>query len=103
MDYWKECIAEAFDDAGIVATQDQIGTVAYWVEGAHENYGMAFGHGCIPNPLVIENDKLKNDIRKEREMVICRECDGTGEDVWCGPVHSATSECSRCRGEGRHS
>jgi len=67
MDYWKECISEAFDDAGIVATEDQIETVASWVDGAHENYGMATGSDCIPNPMTSEVEELKARIRKMEE------------------------------------
>ena len=66
MDYWKECIEEAFEDAGIDATQDQIVSVASFVDGAHENYGMSMGHDCIPNPLEAEICKLKEDFEKER-------------------------------------
>jgi hypothetical protein len=63
MDYWEECITEAFDDAGIEATKEQIDTVTSWVDGAHENYGMAFGHDCIPNPMESEVEKLKAHIK----------------------------------------
>ena len=48
--YWEECVSEAFQEAGITATSDQIKIVSEYVEGAHENYGMAHGHECIPNP-----------------------------------------------------
>lgn len=64
MDYWDECIAEAFEDAGIEATADQIETVAGWVEGAHENYGMAHGYDAIPNPLSSEVEKLRRQIKE---------------------------------------
>ena len=58
MEYWEECIAEAFEDAKIVATEEQIKTVAFWVEGAHDNHGLATGRDCIPNPLDTEIDRL---------------------------------------------
>jgi len=67
MDYWNECIAEAMEDAGIVATQEQIDKVAAWAEGAHENYGMAMGHNCIPNPLEFEIKEIKKEHKKEIE------------------------------------
>lgn len=72
MDYWHECIAEAFDDAGITATDKQIATVAGWVEGAHENYGMAHGHDAIPNPLESEirkRDDMIARVEKERDQI----------------------------------
>lgn len=101
MDYWQECVAEALEDAGIGATKEQIETVTSWVEGAHENYGMAHGHECIPNPLVQENESLKREIIKERDKVICDNCNGRGRIVTQGPHHSSDSECYKCRGEGR--
>ena len=101
MDYWKECISEAFEDAKITATTEQIDLVASWVEGAHDNYGMAHGHDCIPNPLRQELDETKTALDKERRKVTCPECKGTGEWVSYGPHHSASSQCSRCRGDGR--
>jgi uncharacterized Rossmann fold enzyme len=64
MEYWEECISEAFDDAGIEASKDQIETVASWIEGAHDNYGMAHGHDCIPNPENEEIKQLKQEIKR---------------------------------------
>jgi len=63
MDYWNECISEAFDEAGIDATKEQIDGVAEFVEGAHENYGMAFGHDCIPNPMKSEVETLNDQMQ----------------------------------------
>lgn len=103
MDYWNECTSEAFDEAGITATKEQIDIVADCTEGAHDNYGMAHGHDCIPNPLKAENDDLKRSLRKEQEKVPCKPCKGRGRIIENGPGHSYDSECSRCRGEGRHS
>lgn len=59
MDYWTETIKEAFEDAGISATKEQLETVAGWAEGAHENYGMAHGYDAIPNPANSEIDRIK--------------------------------------------
>lgn len=41
-DYWIECISEAVEAVGLVATDSQIEEIAASVRGAHENYGMAF-------------------------------------------------------------
>jgi len=62
MDYWKECISEAFEDAGIEATEEQINTVTLWVDGAHENFGLATGRDFIPNPLIAEVEKVKREM-----------------------------------------
>lgn len=102
-DYWKDCIAEAFEDAGIVANQEQIDTVTSWVEGAHDNYGMSHGHDCIPNPLVEENKKLSSLLDKERRKTVCRECNGHGSisSTFGSSGRSSTSQCWVCRGEGK--
>ena len=92
MDYWAECIAEAFEDAGIKATQEQIDTVVAWVHGAHENYGMAHGYDAIPNPMLSEVEELKRKHKREieemekREAVyknsVARRRNTTPEKVW---------------------
>jgi hypothetical protein len=101
MNYWLECVAEALEDAGIAASPEQIAKVAEWVEGAHDNYGMAHGHDCIPNPLREEIKVLQKDLRLERSKRACKDCNGTGQWVSHGPHHSAYSQCSTCRGEGK--
>lgn len=67
MDYWEECISGALEEAGLTATKEQIDCIVGWVEGAHENYGMAHGHDCIPNPMIAEVDKLKVQLRKTED------------------------------------
>lgn len=101
MNYWEECLAEAFGDAGITATKEQIDTVASWVEGAHENYGMAHGYNCIPNPLQYENDTLRKKLDLERRKENCPICDGRGRIITPGPYHSSNSQCWKCNGEGK--
>ena len=64
MEYWKECIEEAFSENEIIATDEQIKSVVEWVEGAHENIGMATGSEHIPNPANSEIYELKAKIRK---------------------------------------
>ena len=102
MDYWKECIKEAFEDAKIEASDEQIDTVISWVEGAHENYSMANGYDCIPNPLETENKKLKKDLDDEKEKVLCKECNGKGVITTYGGTFQSTSSCDKCDGMGRH-
>jgi hypothetical protein len=102
MNYWEECISLALDEVGIVATQDQIKTIAGFVEGGHENYGMAHGHDCIPNPVELENSRLSKALQIEKDKIICEECQGRGSITNYGPYHQATSQCWKCRGEGRY-
>ena len=100
MDYWEECIREALEDANLKADETQIDTLVSWVEGAHENYGMAHGHDAIPNPLSLEIESLRSELKKEKDKVICDECNGKGRIITNGPVHSYNSSCSKCRGDG---
>ena len=100
MNYWEECISEAFDDAGIEATKEQIEKVASWVEGSHENYGMATGCDCIQSPYISEIEELKKQLEKERNRILCRECKGSGLIISQGPYHSAESRCMSCNGSG---
>lgn len=102
-DYWHECIAEAFDDAKITATEEQIVNVAGWAESAHDNYGMAHGHDCIPNPETERADRVTKELATERAKVVCPECGGRGS-ITTNAAHcnrSSTSECWKCRGEGK--
>lgn len=102
MDYWEECIAEAFEDAGITATAKQIDTVASsWIESAHKNYGLAHGYNCIPNPLRLENDELRRKLDIERKKEPCQSCNGRGRIITPGPYHSSDSQCWKCNGEGK--
>lgn len=67
MDYWEECISIAADECGLTLTKDQLECLASYVVGGHENYGMAFGHDCIPNPLNTEVESLKRRIKELEE------------------------------------
>jgi lysyl-tRNA synthetase class I len=99
MDYWLESIIEAFEEAGIKATEEQKKSVAEFIKTCIEmeretNY-------YPPSPLISENDRLKKELEKERNKGICYVCRGKGSIVIQGPYHSSSSSCSNCRGEGR--
>lgn len=98
--YWIDCIAEACQDCGLVATKEQVETVASWAQGAHENYGMATGGDCIPNPLHSEVERLRLELKKEQNKQICSSCMGKGTITTNGPYHSATGSCYSCNGTG---
>ena len=78
MEYWKECIEESFEDAGITATKEQIAVVVCWIEGAHENFGLATGRDAIPNPMLVELEDAKREIARQQKshdrqlLGICR-------------------------------
>lgn len=102
MDYWVECIKEAFEDAGIVATDTQVDMVASWVSGAHEHFGMAHGVEHIPNPLQAEVDKLEGEIKIADEWVKCDPCWGTGHVFVETGGTKTKMQCGRCDGSGSH-
>jgi len=101
MDYWEECIRCAFEDAGIVATEEQIQIVIGTVEVSHENYGTAFGYDCIPNPVVEENKKLAKQLEIERSKRVCPDCKGSGRIIENYLNRSSDTQCSKCHGEGK--
>lgn len=67
MDYWKECIKEALEDAELEATDKQIDRVTEWVEGAYENYGMAHGYDVMTNPRDSRIEELHRKIKRIEE------------------------------------
>lgn len=67
--YYEDTVREAFEDARIIATEEQIDTVISWVIGAAENHGMANGHDDIPSPKDCEIEKLKESHKKEIERL----------------------------------
>jgi len=83
------------------ATDDQIGTIAYWVEGAHDNYRQATGHDTIPNPISLELEKVNRELELERNKVSCSVCKGKGYLVDDYGFRSSESSCFNCRGEGK--
>jgi hypothetical protein len=106
MNYWKECITIALDDLGLVLTDEQIDYLADSVEGGHENYGMAFGYDCIPNPVESRTQmELRELKRKNQEhddwmnkTKPCYTCSTTGtvKDCW-----GRDQTCFDCYGKGR--
>lgn len=99
--YWIEAVECALDDVGITATDEQIISIAASMETNHECYGMAFGHDCIPNPVVLEKEKLEKDLKYEKEKRPCPECKGKGTITTYGGTFQSTSQCDVCRGEGK--
>jgi DnaJ-class molecular chaperone len=89
------------EEANIEATQEQVAIIADVVRGAHENYGMAHGYDCAPNPLKLENERLRRELEAEQQMQTCPDCAGTGTTITYGHSHNAVSRCDSCRGRCR--
>ncbi len=100
-EYWKTCIEEALSEIGICAAEHQIKELVEWVEGTHENFSLATGQECIPNPLATENKELKSQLKKEIDKVFCDECKGRGRIIENFANRSSNSPCWVCHGEGK--
>lgn len=100
-DYWRDILAESMDEHGVTFTVEQLAKMARDVDGAHEEYGMfnavPSGPSESERELAIVKDLLKAELRK----VVCPECSGSGLRMSHGPCHSSTSQCWKCRGNGR--
>ncbi len=83
LDYWVECVGISLDERNIVVTEQQILEIAKDMQGAHEMYGMAFGHDCIPNPLKTEIKQLEGKLVKQEE------CNNSREQNWRNAVARA--------------
>ena len=107
MDYWEECITEALEDAALAATKEQINTIASWVEGAHENHGLATGADVATSNYISDEARELEQIKRDQESkrlwecdtVPCRSCTTTGivKDGW-----GRDATCFKCDGKGRH-
>lgn len=100
--YWYEVIEEAFCEEKIIATPEQIDSIAGFAECAHENYGMAFYQPSGPSQVQIDLDAMRKELSDERRKIHCEECNGTGTTHTYGGTFMSTSQCYKCRGEGRH-
>lgn len=100
MNYWLECVECALNEHAVLATPEQIKAIAQDIQGAHENYGMAFYQPESPYPREVK--RLESELDKERSKISCRSCNGRGRITTLGPHHSSNSPCDRCNGEGKH-
>lgn len=91
-DYWTETIEIAFKEEDIIATKEQIENVAGMVEVSAENYGMSMGHNDIPSPVQLELEKIKEELKEERNKIVCPICRGKGN------THG--TRCFKCIGRG---
>ncbi len=106
MDYWEECISEALEEAKLSATKEQIDLVVSWVEGAHENYGLATGNDVADSNFISEEARelaaLKAENEKTEMWVLstkpCKSCTTNG---WTLDGWGRDQRCYSCDGKGR--
>ncbi len=100
-DYWREAVAQSLEEHGVAATDEQIVSIASDMEGASDCRYM--GGPDTPHPAIGEAERLKRELKTEREKVQCRACGGSGRISTRGGTFESNSECWKCRGEGRYS
>ena len=98
--FWQEVISEAASECGVTLTAEQLECFAKSAEMAHENYGLSFYEPESPYPGEIK--RLEAEVKREREKIHCRICNGTGTTVTYGGTMMGTSRCWKCHGEGRY-
>ncbi len=101
MDYWNECIAQACEEAGVTATQEQVASIAASVKVAHENYGTAHGLDRLRDGRDEEIARLKRVLEDEQRKTVCPRCRGSGQQVDYGPSYTSVSQCFHCHGAGK--
>jgi hypothetical protein len=101
LDYWIEAVTEAFEAAGIAATDEQVEAVAADMRISHEGYGICFYQPRSEDPRDAEIVRLKRALDDERRKVVCQTCGGSGRIVGYGGTMMSNSQCWKCNGEGR--
>lgn len=105
MDYWRETVECALEDAGIKVTNDQLKALVGDIEVAHENYGMMHGHDVASANLKADErdklDKAKKALMYEEEKVPCPECEGKRAPTFNGQWEAARYQCWKCDRTGK--
>ena len=105
-DYWKESLASAAEDCGLVMTDEQLDFMADAMKGSYECYGLYTGYDSIPCPAESrakqELEDLKRSVAKKEAWIQstepCKKCTTTGTvlDRW-----GRKQDCPDCGGKGR--
>jgi hypothetical protein len=106
LNIWIELISEAFGDADIIATDEQIKLVADTVNGLQENWGLVTGSDVASSNFISDDkrelDNLKKEISESEKWIKnsspCSICHTSGLqiDTWGRPY-----TCDICDGNGR--
>ena len=100
-DFWREVVSDALCEHGVTASDTQIAFIATDIQGCAENMDMAFPTPSGPSPELQELEKLRKELKRERNKVVCPECRGRGEEYFRGPYHGSLQTCWKCSGAGR--
>lgn len=103
--YWLESLGQAADECDLVMTSEQLEFMAQACMHSHEMYSEYSGDNVASANFSAqaeqEKQKLIDELEKERNKTICRDCYGEGRIINQGPYHSSNSECWTCKGVGK--
>ena len=104
--YWKIFVEEVLpDEFGIICPADKVNDMAEALYSHARMEGEATGQYVFSDNLRAsqerESQKLKDELRIEREKVTCRSCNGTGRITTYGGTFMSRSPCYECQGDGR--
>lgn len=106
--YWEDAIGDALCevDKFDALTSEEMTKVAKSLQMAHESYGMAFGHDVASRNFHAqarnEEEKLRKELARERNKIVCKECGGTGRLRYTSGPWVVDTGCTKCSGDGRH-
>jgi len=99
LDYWRDCLAESFDEAGVTVTAEQLDLIAGNVDGASSEYG---SYSYQPSdPMLGEISRLEKALKAERNKVGCGRCGGSGREQYYAGSWAVDTQCGSCHGEGK--
>jgi len=93
MNYWKDVVSESLEANGVDFTTEQLDAIASDMKSAHGMYGEASGAMCIPNPIELENTRLKKLVKNMEDETKCPRCGKVMYVKWL-----ATRNAQRCPG-----
>ena len=79
LEYWIESVRDTMEEVGCELSTEAITSIAENMIITAEQEGMAFGYDAIPNPLQTEIDRVKDQLRQERDRCDSREYEMRGE------------------------
>jgi len=97
--YWIESVAASLDEHGIVATPEQVASIAADMKVSSESMDQAFGQPS--NPLISDVDDLKKKLAAEKDKRGCATCKGTGVEEQSVGFRCSIGPCTKCNGEGK--
>lgn len=98
-DLYCELLQDLCEEEGVTITREQAEQVSKGMLRSFEFEGeMMFN---ITRGGKTREQELEEELKREREKIICPECHGSGEYVSHGTCFTARGSCHRCNGERR--